>query len=1723
MKKLLLILFISGIFTTSFGQFTTLWERNSRTGAADVKPSWFGSGTERGIAYGNMGNGGRIYVLSRNGGNIVRTVNAETGADISPQPGFTFNVSGQVNQLITVNDLEMTTDNVLISSSVSSNTVGTELYLHVATSEGGAFTRYTMTLDVTTERVGDKITVVGSWTAGTVEVWAPVASMASNGKIYIFKTTNQGTTWTKSSITLSGTYTSTVGNSAVAPFGTGGDKSFYITGNGALPRKHTSAGAYVANSLMNSVTVSSSKAGIKYLSNVGKDYIVVYGYRTDPSTSEIQIGRGIIYDVTNPGSPTTFGATPLQGSAAATNSINGDITYSLNTDGTFTIYVLATDQGIGAYKTTTGTIGWGNIQSPATASITTAESVTIYGQVYVSGVTEPAGQGAGIGAWLGYSTSNTNPNTWTNWIPATFNTQSGNNDEYQASLSGLSAGTYYYAYRYQNQLGQYYYGGTGGAWDNSSGVLTVTEPPTTFDFINLQYPGSGSITTLQSIDIYAQDYIAGVTNPAGAASGVSCWIGYSSEDSDPSTWTNWVAASFSSQQGNNDEYKGTLSGLAAGNYYYASRFQRNNGDYYYGGYSTDGGGTWDGTTNVSGTLTVTIPPTSVNWANLASPASGSINTLESIDIFGQIYVEGITNGSGQASGISCWIGYSTENTNPNTWTDWVAATYTGDVGNNDNYKGTLSSLTAGTYYYATRWQRNSGDYYYGGYSGSGGGFWDGTANVSGTLTVSTPPTNVDFVNLQYPGTGSITAASTYDVYAQIYIAGVTPPAGQAAGITCWIGYSTENSNPNSEGWTWISASYFGSAGIGNNNDEYKAVLSIGKGTYYYASRFQRNGGDYYYGGYSTDGGGTWNGSTNISGTLNVSGLTGTYYIGTAGTKPGGGNPDFTTLKAACDNLNANIVDGNVTYLITSDLTEANDVFIGANTNSFTVTFKPYTGLNPVINFTQTTLHALTATTGIDGHLVIGSPTGTNDNMIKTDRIVIDGSNENNGTTKNLTINGAATSLQKSVIRIFGDNDNNHIKNCIINTASTSGSSNAPVQATLRFSSSTNYQPDNLTIQNNTLNATSGNGANGVFINNSGSATTGLSNLVVRENVIFARVRAIYVSYTINSDIYGNTIEMNSQADQSAAGIILTTNFAAAGTFNIYNNNIKRLRSLNITSGASSGIIGIDNQNVSPKIVNIYNNFISGFESASSTTNTKFYGIRVANSSTSNVYYNTIYIPEMTNFSSFGTSFIAGIVFATAATTEASPTGTVNLKNNIIVSNETSMKVWNIRRVGSSGTFTSDYNDLFFNSANPSGYMGYFDASDYQSLSDWRTVSSQDANSISADPLFHNPSNLHVLPVSPVASAGTPIESYTVDFDGQVRSGTNPSLGADEVTPVNQSSSGIAANPQASTENTVIALESSGGMTFNPTSTLTGDVRGYFFAIGRSGSAPAGVVNIANYFWSVSTNAGSFSGSARFYFDKISGNGITTPSTLKLLKRDHDGASWVEYTDITRGDDYIQANNLTSFSDFTLGGGMDNPLPVELVSFTAKPKNGAVQLQWKTATEVNNYGFEVERKHNNLTSAEGNWQKIGFVEGNGNSNSPKSYSFMDRNATAGKYIYRLKQVDADGAFDYSDEVFVDLGTPSQFSLSQNYPNPFNPSTLVQYAVPVQSVVVLEIYDITGTRVAQPVNALHEPGAYSVMFNLTELNLASGTYIYRLSAKDISGNLMYSAINKMLLLK
>jgi sugar lactone lactonase YvrE len=171
------------------------------------------------------------------------------------------------------------------------------------------------------------------------------------------------------------------------------------------------------------------------------------------------------------------------------------------------------------------------------------------------------------------------------------------------------------------------------------------------------------------------------------------------------------------------------------------------------------------------------------------------------------------------------------------------------------------------------------------------------------------------------------------------------------------------------------------------------------------------------------------------------------------------------------------------------------------------------------------------------------------------------------------------------------------------------------------------------------------------------------------------------------------------------------------------------------------------------------------------------------------------------------------------------------------------------------------------------------------------------------------------------------------------------------------------------------------------------------------------------------------------------------------------------------------------------------LPVELRTFTAACTKAGVKLIWTTATEVNFYGFDIER------TAGGIWQKIGFVQGSGTTNAPQSYGFVDASA-AGTVEYRLKQIDRDGKFAYSKEVeATPAGAPAEFAQLQNYPNPFNPSTTISFTVPSNGPATLKIFNAIGQEVATLFTGEVQAGMYNhVRFNAS--NLPSGMYFSRL---------------------
>lgn len=186
------------------------------------------------------------------------------------------------------------------------------------------------------------------------------------------------------------------------------------------------------------------------------------------------------------------------------------------------------------------------------------------------------------------------------------------------------------------------------------------------------------------------------------------------------------------------------------------------------------------------------------------------------------------------------------------------------------------------------------------------------------------------------------------------------------------------------------------------------------------------------------------------------------------------------------------------------------------------------------------------------------------------------------------------------------------------------------------------------------------------------------------------------------------------------------------------------------------------------------------------------------------------------------------------------------------------------------------------------------------------------------------------------------------------------------------------------------------------------------------------------------------------------------------------------------------------------------LPVELTSFTAVSQNQQVTLNWSTATELNNNGFEIQR-----STANSEFITVGFERGNGTTTNQSEYTYMDKNISAGNYSYRLKQIDFNGVFEYSDAIEVEVFNLDSYVLNQNYPNPFNPSTKIAYVLKEKTNVKILIMNALGEEVAVLVNQTQEQGYHQLDFNAS--NLPSGIYFYSLQTEN------YSDTKKMLLIK
>ncbi len=262
----------------------------------------------------------------------------------------------------------------------------------------------------------------------------------------------------------------------------------------------------------------------------------------------------------------------------------------------------------------------------------------------------------------------------------------------------------------------------------------------------------------------------------------------------------------------------------------------------------------------------------------------------------------------------------------------------------------------------------------------------------------------------------------------------------------------------------------------------------------------------------------------------------------------------------------------------------------------------------------------------------------------------------------------------------------------------------------------------------------------------------------------------------------------------------------------------------------------------------------------------------------------------------------------------------------------------------------------------------------------------------------------------------------------------------------------------------------------------------------------------------------------YSFDAVHPNTYFVATDIGVFLSQDDGNRWTELTDglpntVIMHLDYSGSNQMLRAG--THGRGVyeafiDFSVPVELESFTASINKNKVSLDWSTATETNNLGFEIERKLKNQE-----WIRIGYVEGNGTTTESHPYKYTDDFSELpyeGTVLYRLKQINFDGSFDYSQDISVDLKyIPDEISLSQNYPNPFNPSTTIKYSLSEESQIKLKIFNSIGEVVDILSSGVEQPGSHEVVWNAE--NFSSGIYFYLLEISKSDGSSVKIEVKKL----
>ncbi len=807
------------------------------------------------------------------------------------------------------------------------------------------------------------------------------------------------------------------------------------------------------------------------------------------------------------------------------------------------------------------------------------------------------------------------------------------------------------------------------------------------------------------------------------------------------------------------------------------------------------------------------------------------------------------------------------------------------------------------------------------------------------------------------------------------------------------------------------------------------------------------------------------------------------------------NGIYANITAAVTDLNVNGLQGPVVFYLT-DALYSSETFpivinnLNGSSAANTFTLKPALTVSPQIVMTS-------------GSAMI--------KIYSSSYVTIDGSNTVNGTSKDMTFTDNYTSTSNCIwIGSSGTNADSNItvKNCNLKAGENTSGSTPVLVSDGDVSGNPGYF-SNITIQNNLLKK----GRQGIYVNGS-FWSQNISNVNVFDNVINSTsldavgYMGIYVTGVNNADIRGNDIaNFDITADENDIGI-----WVAYGSqnVNVERNKIYNLGYTGVNGYGAYGIFLTPNQlNASVEVRNnlIYNIYGTGF----SYTDFLFFldnpagialysfgsqsGISIFNNSI-NLYGNTLN----------HTLALSSGIFITSGST-------ADIRNNDITNN---LGLSSSTGYGSCAIFVQnsvaqllniDYNNYF---VNPTGTgvkaIGKISSTITSlDIASWKITTGMDKSSLNYDAGFTLNTNLVPDPNNQnswsLSGRGTQISSVTNDFSGSARSitllGGAPDIGAYEFTPALQ--------PLAATQ---IGTITNGGMTrfifagdtvasivWHGVSLPTSLTVKYF-----SGTNPpnAATGKYGNCYWTFTPTGGSgYTFDMTLYYDPALIGGISGVNNITMAN--YTLGTWTHYSATANSTlRNVTQNGLSNLTTFTIDDGT-GPLPVTMIYFNALTSSRDVMLKWATAIEINNSGFEVQRK----SESESGWSKIGFVNGGGTVSEERDYSFNDIKLNIGKYSYRIKQIDFDGNFEYHNlAADVIIGKPIAFGMSQNYPNPSNPKTKIDYQIPNDGLVSIKVYDIQGREVATIVNGFLNAGYYTGEFDGT--NIASGVYFYRINS-------------------